>query len=85
MDGEETYFVSLTAETGNRTPNSGVKGSGATLGSPPSFIVDRFTFKISLQKSLLTCSIALEGEIPIFHNHMNAQASPLYIIYIPSS
>ena len=30
VDGEETFFfVSLTAETGNRTPNSGVKGSGA--------------------------------------------------------
>ena len=30
MDGEETFFVSFqTAETGNRTPNSGVKGSGA--------------------------------------------------------
>ena len=29
VDGEETYFVSLTDETGNRTPNSGVRGSGA--------------------------------------------------------
>ena len=27
MDGEETIFQ--TAETGNRTPDSGVKGSGA--------------------------------------------------------
>ena len=28
VDGEETSFFQ-TAETGNRTPNSGVKGSGA--------------------------------------------------------
>ena len=30
VNGEETFFVFFqTAETGNRTPNSGVKGSGA--------------------------------------------------------
>ena len=30
VDGEETFFCFFqTAETGNRTPNSGVKGSGA--------------------------------------------------------
>ena len=30
VDGKETFFVFFqTAETGNRTPNSGVKGSGA--------------------------------------------------------
>ena len=30
VDGEETFLFFLqTAETGNRTPNSGVKGSGA--------------------------------------------------------
>ena len=29
VDGEETFSFLKTAETGNRTPNSGVKGSGA--------------------------------------------------------
>ena len=29
VDGEETFFFFQTAETGRRTPNSGVKGSGA--------------------------------------------------------
>ena len=29
VDGEETFCFFQTAETGNRTPNSGVKGSGA--------------------------------------------------------
>ena len=30
VDGEETFFVFFqTADTGNRTPNSGVEGSGA--------------------------------------------------------
>ena len=29
VDGEETFCSFQTAETGNRTPNSGVKGSGA--------------------------------------------------------
>ena len=39
--GRNIFCFSETAETGNRTPNSGVKGSGAnhylttTLGSPP--------------------------------------------------
>ena len=32
-DGEETFLCLSTAETGNRTPNSGVKGT--TLGPPP--------------------------------------------------
>ena len=29
MNGEETFSFFQTAETGSRTPNSGVKGSGA--------------------------------------------------------
>ena len=29
VDGEETFSFFQTAETGNRTPNSSVKGSGA--------------------------------------------------------
>ena len=29
MDGEETFLFLQTAETGDRTPNSSVKGSGA--------------------------------------------------------
>ena len=42
MDGEETF---QTAETGNRTPNSGVECSvlTTTLGPPPIAVADRFT------------------------------------------
>ena len=44
VDGEETFCFFETAETGNRTPNSGVEGSGANhYPRAPAFELERRT------------------------------------------
>ena len=40
VDGEETFCFFQTAETGNRTPNSGVKGSGSNHNPRAPALID---------------------------------------------
>ena len=83
--GKKQFCFFQTAETGNRTPDSGVKGSGGNHypRAPARFVVIQWHFQLEHQSSCIVCTVVQEhvesrgnSVVKICHLYENVQNKP---------